>query len=229
MVSSISGLPVYTAEQLDCDPAVTVCFTGHRPEKIVPFRDRPAFSALTNSVVEMLLYRYVELAEENGYVNFISGLAKGADLWAAKSVIRRKQAGSSIRLIGAMPFIRHAESLYGKNKAELAEVEINSDILITVNPDPGITFGRKASPGYSPHLYSDRNRFMVDHSSAVIAFYDDGGHSWSGTGQTVRYAETSGKKVYRFGTSEVYDIIRDSGGSMENAKEIISRISTLFY
>ena len=228
MVSSISGLPVYTAEHLDCDPAVTICFTGHRPEKIAPFRDNAAFSALTVSVIEMLLYRYVELAEERGFVNFISGLAKGADLWAAKSVIRRKQSGSNIRLIGAMPFMRHAEKLYGRNKAELAEVERNSDILITVNPDPVITFGKKASPGQSPHLYSDRNRFMVDNSSAVIAFYDDDGHSWSGTGQTVRYAENSGKTVYRFGTSEVYDIIRSSEGNIDAARDIISRIKAPF-
>lgn len=223
MVSLTSGLPVYTAEYLDHAPSETICFTGHRPEKIIPYRGRPSFAAITNKVVELLLDRYVTLAAENGYSRFISGLAKGVDLWAAKGVIRLRESGKDVSLIGAMPFLRHAEKLHGRNKAELAEIEVNADLLITVNPDPEIMFAKKNTPGFSSSLYSSRNTFMVDHSSAVIAFYDDDGHSWSGTGQTVRYAIRSEKPVYRFGIADVYRVIESSQGDIEIARDIISR------
>lgn len=45
---------------------------------------------------------------------------------------------------------------------------------------------------YTANCMMKRNRYMVDHSDAVIAVWNG---SKSGTGNTVRYAMSSGKKV----------------------------------
>ena len=58
----------------------SVCFTGHRPEKL------PGYGEMNNSLLNMIksmLYYRIYLAAQSGYEYFISGLARGVDLWAA--------------------------------------------------------------------------------------------------------------------------------------------------
>lgn len=47
-----------------------------------------------------------------------------------------------------------------------------------------------------PHAYHDRNHYMVDRADVVYAAWD--GHHRGGTFQTIRYAGSKGKLVYRF-------------------------------
>ena len=57
----------------------TVCFTGHRPEKLPGYGETE--NASLNVIRSMLYYQIYQSAEE-GYKYFISGLARGVDLWA---------------------------------------------------------------------------------------------------------------------------------------------------
>lgn len=50
------------------------CFTGHRPEKL----------GVTEEKTKMLLSSAVDDAIEGGFSTFITGMARGFDLWAAE-------------------------------------------------------------------------------------------------------------------------------------------------
>ena len=52
------------------------CFTGHRPEKL----------SLSENEVKHLLEKAIDNAIADGYVTFITGMAKGTDIWAVEIV-----------------------------------------------------------------------------------------------------------------------------------------------
>lgn len=61
------------------------CFTGHRPEKL----------SLSENEVKHLLEKAIDNAIADGYVTFITGMAKGTDIWAAEIVLEKKKRFSS--------------------------------------------------------------------------------------------------------------------------------------
>lgn len=70
------------------------CFTGHRPEKI----DMP------ERKVVAALEKEIKAAIDAGFTTFISGMARGSDIWAAEIVLRLKKKNPSLHLIAASPF-----------------------------------------------------------------------------------------------------------------------------
>lgn len=71
-----------------------VCFTGHRPEK------------LSLSELEIKRKLQVEILEaiNERYNVFITGMARGVDIWAAEVVLELKNKGHDIKLICAIPY-----------------------------------------------------------------------------------------------------------------------------
>ena len=65
------------------------CFTGHRPEKL----------QVPENVVMAALEKEIRQAIADGFRVFISGMARGVDIWAAEIVLRLRDAGEAIRLI----------------------------------------------------------------------------------------------------------------------------------
>ena len=59
------------------------CFTGHRPEKL----------RQTEQEVCIRLDREIQSAVENGFHTFITGMARGVDLWAAELVLQLREQG----------------------------------------------------------------------------------------------------------------------------------------
>lgn len=224
MKSLISGVEVLPVSALDIGSDKTVCITGHRTNKIKLYDNN---QALTFSVVKLLLYRYIDMAVEAGYENFINGLAVGTDLWGAEYVTMKKHRNGNIRLISVMPFLRHAENMSENDRFALENVEKKSDFLIVVNDNPDITYSRRASPESSCKLYRDRNYFMIDHSSAVIAFADSD-KKFSGTSQTIRYAYRNGRKICGFDTETVHNIIEKSNSDIRSVGYEISLLENVF-
>lgn len=224
LISLNSGLPVSSASEFVPDRRATACITGHREKSILPYKGDPLFSDITVGAVKMMLYRHIDMAAERGYTDFISGLATGADLWAAEYIIRKKQTDPRIRLIGAMPYLRHAEHFPKDSLGLLEEVERAADVLLTVNTDPDIVYSKH---GEASGLYRDRNFFMVDSSSAVIAFLNEGSFA-SGTSQTVNYAYRSGRLIARFGISEVYELIDRAGTDLRNIRRELAFLNNAF-
>ncbi|MCM1314312.1 MAG: DUF1273 domain-containing protein [Prevotella sp.] len=224
MKSLISGVEVLPASAVSTDIKKTVCITGHRTNRITLYRNNPV---LTYSAVKLMLYRYIDMAIEAGYENFINGLAGGIDLWSAEYVIMKKRRNDRIKLISAMPFMHHADFMPENDRFLLENVEKNSDYLITVNSNPDITYSKHKSADRSDTLYRDRNYYMVDHSSAVIAFADNE-YKHSGTFQTINYAYRNGRKICSFSTEKIHSIIEKSNSDIRTIGYEIALLENVF-
>jgi uncharacterized phage-like protein YoqJ len=227
MLSSlVSSMPVYSADQVSTDPKRTICISGHREKSITPYHGDPVFRNITVQSVKLMLARYIDMAAERGYDTFISGLATGTDLWAAEYILQKKKLNSSIKLIGAMPYLRHADLFPSSERKVLAEIEQEADFLVTVDPDPDIVYNKTDKKG-SGQLYRNRNYYMVDRSSAVIAFFNSGS-SFSGTSQTLSYAYRTGRKICSFGLEDIFSLIDRAGTDLRSISREIAFLENVF-
>lgn len=223
-----SGVPVLPCEEIETDKEKTICFTGHRENSVIPYRGEQIYYGITLRTVQLMLFRYIDMAVESGYRSFISGLAAGTDLWAAKYILGKKHSDSSIRLIGVMPYLRHAERFSDRYRELLADVERGADMLLTTNTDPLVVYGKSRSEGNtSPDLYRVRNYYMVDNAAAVISYFNKGSYK-SGTSQTLNYAVRQGLKIRRFGLEEAYGVIDECGPDIESIRRKLVFMENVF-
>ena len=223
-----SGVPVLPAQDFSGDIDTAVCFTGHRETSVVPYKGEPVYQSITLRTVQLMLCRYIDMAVESGYRSFISGLAVGTDLWAAKYILAKKRSDRGIKLIGVMPYLRHAERFSPQYRETLADVEKGADVLLTTNTDPDVIYGKKvAGENTSPDVYRDRNYFMVDNASAVISYFNEGSFK-SGTYQTLNYATRQGRKIRRFGLEDVYAVIDECGPDIESIRRRLIFMENVF-
>ncbi len=146
------------------------CFTGHRPEKLGAPED----------VVTTALQKEIRTAIADGFQTFISGMARGVDLWAAEIVLALRDEGAAVRLICASPY-KGFESRWSREWQErYCRVLERADLV------------RFICPGYSRDCFQRRNEWMVDHSARVIATYTGGS---GGTKNTMEYAKRCGVAV----------------------------------
>ena len=139
------------------------CFTGHRPERL----------GMPESDVIFGLKEEIRTAIADGFQTFISGMARGVNLWAAEVVLALRDEGAAVRLICASPY-RGFESRWSREWQErYRRVMVQADLV------------RFICPGYSGDCFQRRNQWMVDHSARVIAVYNG---QPSGTRNTIEYA-----------------------------------------
>ena len=146
------------------------CFTGHRPEKL----------SLSEKEIKLLLERAIDKAIADGFVTFISGMARGTDMWAAEIVLMRKKENTDIHLICASPFEGFEERWSNKEQEKYRDIIEQADLV------------KYICKQYSRDCFQIRNEWMVDKSSRVIAVYNG---EPSGTGNTVKYALKNGVEV----------------------------------
>jgi uncharacterized phage-like protein YoqJ len=155
----------------------TVCFSGHRPEKL-PFQGEE--SHYVNRFLKSLLYKEISDSVNDGFNCFITGLSRGIDLWAGEIVLELKAREPGIALVAAYPYRGFTDKFKGYEKWVSGNISLKSDAEFFI------------SEKYDEHCMRERNCFMVDNSSKLIAMLSD---YRSGTGQTVRYAEKIGITV----------------------------------
>jgi uncharacterized phage-like protein YoqJ len=156
----------------------TVCFTGHRPERLGGHTPNPVQSWVKES-----LKTAVQKALDEGIKGFISGGAQGVDQWAAEIVLGFKKQAKPVRLCIAKPFPSQATRWTREAKTEYDKILQRSDEIIEVSEG-----------GFAAWKMHKRNRWMVDHSKYVIAVWDRAkkGGSWS----CLEYALKKKKKVF---------------------------------
>ncbi len=164
-------------DSINAEKNKTVCFSGHRPEKLPDGGDDR--SPLIR-MLKSLLYKEVIDCVECGCSTFITGLARGVDLWAGEIVMELKARGEPIRLVAAVPYRDHGVKFCGKDKFVLGNILLKADETVYV------------SEQYSRDCMRLRNEYMVDRSGKLIAVVSD---YRSGTGQTIRYARKQGIDV----------------------------------
>jgi uncharacterized phage-like protein YoqJ len=155
----------------------TVCFTGHRPEKLNFSENDSKYNILLQTINRVISRLY-----QLGYTRFISGMARGFDTWAAETVCNLKSKNQDVKLFCAIPFPNQATSWRAIDRQRWEAIKNCSD-------------GEKiVSTSYNKGCFHARNRYMVDNSDVVVCFYDG---SKGGTAYTVDYALKNNKIVVR--------------------------------
>lgn len=163
----------------------TVCFTGHRPEKL-PFGGEDGASE--TKVIKSMLYKEISAAADEGFDTFITGMQRGIDLWAGEIVLELA-AARSLKLIAALPYRDFGKGFKGADKWNFGRITDSAERVVIL------------SETYTPSCMNLRNRYMVDNSARLIAVI---GNERSGTGQTVRYAKSCGLDIRRIDLTELF-------------------------
>ena len=147
------------------------CFTGHRPEKLHKPEEQ----------IKKDLEAAILQAVDDGFVTFISGMARGVDIWAAEIVLRLRESNPAIHLVAASPY-RGFESRWSADWQSRYNAILQQANLV-----------RFVCPGYRPDCFQRRNEWMVDRSSRVIAVYNG---EPGGTRNTIEYAQRHHIQIY---------------------------------
>lgn len=145
------------------------CFTGHR---------KISDADILREKLEKVLISLIE----NGTTDFYAGGAVGFDLLCERTVLKLREENPNIKLHLILPY-NEDERTYGwtsENKAEYHRILLASDSIEYV------------SEQYTKNCMKKRNARLVELSDCCICYYK----IWrSGTGQTVRMAETKGIRI----------------------------------
>lgn len=155
----------------------TCCFTGHRAGKL-PWRYQetdPDCLALKAVIADLL-----EEACASGYRHFLCGMATGVDTYFGEAVIALRGKHPDVTLEAAIPY-RGQEARFPKTQRERYGRLLAACDAVTVLREER-----------SPDCMMERNRYMVDRSSLLIAVYDG---KRGGTYNTVRYAEKKNRTI----------------------------------
>lgn len=149
------------------DQFMKCAFTGHR--EIAENFDEELFE---RAVVNLITLR--------GADTFYDGMARGFDLLAARRIIELKKS-YDIKLVACIPFGGQIDTLSGGDR------EIYKNVL------EGCDDVNVLSAKYYPGCMYARNRFMVDNSDVLFAFYRGGR---GGTRYTIDYAKKCGREIF---------------------------------
>ena len=138
------------------DREITACFTGHRTY------DGCCNDELRNAIRELY---------GRGYRHFLCGMAIGFDLVAAEVALVLRNELAELRVVAVIPFEGMQQRFSAHKQTLFNRVVAEADEVITL------------APHYSAGAYAVRNNFLVDNSSATIAYFDG---SKGGTAYTVR-------------------------------------------
>lgn len=161
------------------DKASTCCFTGHRPDKLPWGTDEsdPRCVALKARLESAL-----EQVYGMGVRHFISGMARGADLYFAEAVLKLRSRQPGVILECARPCESQAKSWPADEQARYQSILEQCDFETLVQHQ------------YDRFCMMRRNRYMVDHAAHILTVYN--GVPQGGTAQTLLYAIRKGLLVH---------------------------------
>ena len=145
-------------------------FTGHRPERL----------EMSEAVVIEWLEEQIRKAVNDGFTDFISGMQRGVDIWAAEIVIKLKKEGKKVQLISACAWNGMEKDWIADWKKRYNRILMGADKIVYVCSKPG----RQA--------YLDRDYWMVDHSTRLIGVFTG---APGGTKRTIWYSKSKGLEV----------------------------------
>lgn len=139
------------------------CFTGHRPEKLHS----------SERLIKIALAKEIWIAYQEGFRTFITGMARGVDIWAGELILRLRSSHQDVRLICALPHPDFEKSWDTEWQDRYNVIRDQADYEATI------------CESISKYAYQRRNEWMVDHSARVIAVYNG---TKGGTRNTIEYA-----------------------------------------
>ena len=147
------------------DRDTTACFTGHR-----------TYDGARNEVlVDTVRALYAE-----GYRTFLCGMAVGFDIEAAEVALALREELAGVRVVAVVPFEGMHNGFSESWRNRFCQILRVADEVVTL------------APKYSSEVYAVRNNFLVDNSSAVVAYFTG---EKSGTAYTVNRALRSLSRI----------------------------------
>jgi len=180
---------------------ITICFTGHRPDKLPGKYNYDSLAhqklrgVLRNKIVEVI-NDIMGKTDETEF-KFIVGGAIGIDQLAFSICEELKQEAKeheicTIKLEIAIPFEKQSSKWF-KQSVDVYELQKqHADILTFVDTVDKYEFKGVAVGEYHPAKMMIRNKYMCDNSSIVIAVWNG---SKGGTANAVNYAKKQGKQL----------------------------------
>lgn len=165
------------------------CVTGHRP-KGFPFEYN--LDGNLNMEYQILLEMKIRRLIHEGYSDFISGMAEGADIDFAKTVIGLRHVYEFVSLEAALPYPFVMPQKPTDRHFDKKEILEECDSITVL------------SSHYYKGCMQKRNRYMVDKSDLVFAIWN--GEKSGGTWDTIKYALTQNKKI-------IYIMLKEIGKS----------------
>jgi len=158
----------------------TVCFSRHRSEKGTQLAD-------DSEKLRVGLYEEIDKAVKDGFDTFIFSACYGFGLICAEMVLLRQKVVKQsdpkyIRLIATVPFEEQSSKWSILDRELYFRILSKCDEVITISTRFNMNCCRKC------------NRYMVDNSSRLISYYNDGS---SGTDYTVSYAKKKGCEIIK--------------------------------
>lgn len=162
-------------QNVDWKTEKACAFTGHRLEEL-PFE----LDSIGYKNFAKRLETAIDQQIKQGTHIFLCGMAQGTDLLMGELIAEKKKEQHLV-LVGACPYPKQAEKW---------EKSLQNQYIKILNSCDAVYY---TAPMYEKGCFHRRNRFMIDHSSSLIAGYD--GRKKGGTYYTLTYAKKSGKKV----------------------------------
>lgn len=165
--------------------AVTCCFSGHRPEKL-PWRTNENDPRCIR--LKEALYDLVATLHEGGIRHFICGMAKGCDFYFCEAVIRLRDEHPDITIEAALPCETQAVNWSEEDRDRYFYLVHQCDKETMLQHH------------YTDDCMINRNKYMVDNSSTLIAISSG---APGGTMQTISYAKKCGLTVITISPNEI--------------------------
>ena len=156
-----------------------VCaFTGHRPKSFPWGYEESARDCLL--LKEVIEAQITALAEQ-GVTDFLSGMAQGVDLWSSQIVLDLQKKNPALKLHCVLPCKGQESKWTASAQERYRSILAQANEVVYVGQE------------YNRDCMLKRNRYLVDHSSILLAVYNG---TWrSGTGATVRYAQKLNREI----------------------------------
>ena len=133
------------------------------------------------NLLYLILAKEIAKLVDVGYMDFLSGMAEGADTWAALAVLALKKENPALRLHCVLPCEEQADG-WSDSARELYFSSLEQ-------ADEVVSVSREYREGCMLKL----NRYLVDHAACLLAVYN--GEWRGGTAMTVRYARKLGRRI----------------------------------
>lgn len=168
---------LYYSEVIFMCKEKTCCITGHRPTSLPWKYSESSWKCI---FLKLRLFFKITKAIKNGYTNYIVGMAQGVDTYAAEMLIGLKRINKAIKIEAAIPCETQDKFWLYYSRVRYNKILSKCDRQTVISKE------------YTHNCMQERNRYMVDKSSKIIAVWNG---KPSGTGRTINYAYEKGLKI----------------------------------
>lgn len=160
----------------------SLAVTGHRPKKISNdlYNVNSDLSKKYIAYFKQYIYN-LTIEYPSRTIHCISGMALGIDTLFAIATILLKEQGLKVELECAIPCANHSSRWQYESIRVYNKILESADKITYVSDKP-----------YTHTCMQDRNIYMVDNSTKVLAIWDG---AKGGTANCIRYAKSVGKLI----------------------------------